>query len=303
MVDEIEGIGRKRKSDEPMIWKPWQPPPGYVPPTKPDDAVGGVSGAGPVARGPKPRIAGDRNGTGPLAVEAATRWLNQVKPIDLDSIAVPEPAGANGPNGPTGKVGEAARALGELGVIASLTQVAAAYTQTRVNFADMASSLEAFAGNMGRVSEQLAKVPGVSEALAAFGGVGGIVSGVMGFKEELASVKQDGLNMANGLGAAASAAQLVGGVATALGALCPPLAPVGASILAAGAALKLGKLGWENRDTAKSAAEGALKVISDKGAAIVGDKGAAIVGNNGAAIISNNGANMVGDRSFNWITG
>jgi hypothetical protein len=295
MVDEIEGIGRKRKSDEPMIWKPWQPPPGYVPPSKPDDAVGGVTGAGPVARGPKPRIAGDRNGTGPLAVEAATRWLNQVKPIDLDSIAIPEAAGTKGPNGPAGKVGEAAKALGELGVIASLTQVAAAYTQTRVNFADMASSLEAFAGNMSRVSEQLAKVPGASEALAAFGGVGGIVSGVMGFKEELDRVKQDGLNLGNGLGAAASAAQLVGGVATALGALCPPLAPVGASIMAAGAALKLGKLGWENRDKARSAAEGAIKVISDKGAAIVG--------NNGAAIISNNGANMVGDRSFNWITG
>jgi hypothetical protein len=295
MVDEIEGIGRKRKSDEPMIWKPWQPPPGYVPPTKPDDAVGGVSGAGPVARGPKPRIAGDRNGTGPLAIEAATRWLNQVKPIDLDSIAIPETSGAKGPNGPAAKAGDAAKALGELGVIAGLTQVAAAYTQTRVNFADMASSLEAFAGNLGRVSEQLAKVPGVSEALAAFGGVGGIVSGVMGFKEELASVKQDGLNLGNGLGAAASAAQLVGGVATALGALCPPLAPVGASIRAAGAGHKLGKLGWENRDKAQSAAEGALKVISDKGAAIVG--------NNGAAIISNNGANMVGDRSFNWITG
>jgi hypothetical protein len=295
MVDEIEGIGRKRLSDEPMIWKPWQPPPGYVPPTKADDAVGGVSGTGPVARGPKPRIAGDRNGTGPLAVEAATRWLNQVKPVDLDSIAVPEAAGAKGPGGAPPKLGDAAKALGELGVIASLTQVATAYTQTRVNFSDMASSLEAFAGNMSKVSEQLARVPGVSEALAAFGGVGGIVSGVMGFKEELDRVKQDGLNLGNGLGAAASAAQLVGGVATALGALCPPLAPVGASIMAAGAALKLGKLGWENRDKAQSAAEGALRVISDKGAAIVG--------NNGAAIISNNGANMVGDRAFNWITG
>jgi hypothetical protein len=295
MVDEIEGIGRKRLSDEPMIWKPWQPPPGYVPPTKTDDAVSGVSGAGPMARGPKPRIAGDRNGTGPLAVEAATRWLNQVKPVDLDSIAVPEAAGAKGPGGAPPKLGEAGKALGELGVIASLTQVATAYTQSRVSFSDMASSLEAFAGNMSKVSEQLAKVPGVSEALAAFGGVGGIVSGVMGFKEELDRVKQDGLNLGNGLGAAASAAQLVGGVATALGALCPPLAPVGASIMAAGAALKLGKLGWENRDKAQSAAEGAIKVISDKGAAIVG--------NNGAAIISNNGANMVGDRAFNWITG
>lgn len=295
MVDEIEGIGRKRNSDEPMIWKPWQPPPGYVPPSKPDDAVGGVSGTSSVARGPKPRIAGDRNGTGPLAIEAATRWLNQVKPIDLDSIAIPETAGAKGPGGPTQQLGDAAKALGELGVIASLTQVATAYTQTRVNFADMAGSLEAFAGNLSKVSEQLAGVPGVSEALAAFGGVGGIVSGVMGFKEELANVKQDGLNLGNGLGVAASAAQLVGGVATALGALAPPLAPVGASILAAGAALKLGKLGWENRDKARSAAEGALKVISDKGAAIVG--------NNGAAIISNNGANMVGERSFNWITG
>lgn len=286
MVDEIEGIGRKRKSDEPMAWKPWTPPPGAALPP-----------AGPTASGPasppapRPRMTGDLNGTGPLKLPNPVA----LKPVDLDSIDVPGLPPTSGVQ----KIKDAATMLGELGVVASLGQVAAAYSRTPVSFSNMAESLGAFADNLKQVSEQLHSVPGVGEALATFGGVGGVVAGVMGFKDELQNIKQDGLNLANGLGAASSAAQFVGGVATALSALCPPLAPVGASIMAAGAALRLGKLGWENRDKAKLAAQD----IADKAARIVGDKGAAIVGNNSAAIIASNGANMVRERPFAWMTG
>lgn len=296
MVDEIEGIGRKRKSDEPMAWKPWQPP---VVPQAP-----AAKPAAPAPQGPVARIGGDRNGTGPLKLDAAINQLGKTKAVDVDGVALPgEPVGEVSKPGMVQRLGDAAQALGELGVVASLGQVAAAYVQTPVSFSHMAESLEAFAGNLAKVSEQLHQVPGVGEALAAFGGVGAIVSGVMGFKEELESVQQDGPNLGNGLGAAASAGQLVGGVATALSALCPPLAPVGASILAASAAFKLGKLGWENRDKLAAAAQNALKVVGDKGAAIVGDRGAAIVANNSAAIVANNSAAMTGGRPFAWMTG
>lgn len=287
MVDEIEGIGRKRKSDEPMAWKPWTPPVGAAPP-----APSAVPAAGPAApAAPRPRMTGDLNGTGPLKLPNPVA----LKSVDLDAIDVPGLPPTSGVQ----KVKDAAAMLGELGVVASLGQVAAAYSRTPVSFSHMAESLGAFAENLKQVSEQLHSVPGVGEALATFGGVGGVVAGVMGFKDELQAIKQDGLNLANGLGAASSAAQFVGGVATALSALCPPLAPVGASIMAAGAALKLGKLGWENRDKAKVAAQD----IADKTARIIGDKGAAIVGNNSAAIIASNGANMVRERPFAWMTG
>jgi hypothetical protein len=290
MVDEIEGIGKKRKSEEPMVWKPWQPPPGFVPPVaKTDDA--------PAERKvDAPRMRRDVNGTGPLNWNTAARQMNTPK-VDFDQIAVPGGASAG-----SAGLGEAAKALGELGVVSSLSQVAVAYANTPVSFAHLADSLGAFASNLSKVSDQLQKVPGVGEALLAFGGIGGVVSGVMGFKEELENVKQDGLNLGNGLGIAANAAQLVGGVATALGTLCPPLAPVGASIMAAGAGLKLGKLAWENRDQVKAGVEAAGKVVQQAVEKTVQP----IVGNNGAAIISNNGANMVGGQAqspWAWMTG
>jgi hypothetical protein len=297
MVDEIEGIGRKGKSDEPMAWKPWQPPVTAAPGPAPAQA--------PAPKPELPRMRGDRNGTGPLSLDAAVQGLAKAKAVDLDAIDVPDIPGVTNVQ----KVKDAATMLGELGVVASLAQVATAYSRTPVSFANMAESLGAFAENMTKVSEQLHAMPGVGEALATFGGVGGVVAGVMGFKEELQNVKQDGLNLANGLGVAASAAQLVGGVATALGALCPPMAPLGASIMAAGAALKLGKLGWENRDKVKvatqnlqSAVERTTRIVGDKGAAIVANNSAALVANNSAAIVANNSAAMSG-RPFAWMTG
>jgi hypothetical protein len=290
MVDEIEGIGKKRKSEEPLVWKPWTPPPGFAPPAAKVEA--------PKPMEAKPRLTGDRNGTGPLNLDAAVGKMLKAQKVDLDNIDVPGAA-------PAEHVGpvDAAKALGELGVIASLSQVALAYARTPVSFAHMAESLEAFASNLTKVTDQLHQVPGVGEALATFGGIGGVVAGVMGFKEELANIQQDGLNLGNGLGIASSSAQFVGGVATALSALCPPLAPVGASIMAASAALKLGKLGWENRSQLKAGAEAVGKAVQQT-TRIVGDKGAAIVGNNSAAIVANNGANMVGQRRpWAWMTG
>lgn len=289
MVDEIEGIGKKRKSEEPMVWKPWQPPPGFVPPVaKTDDAPAERKVGGP-------RLSRDVNGTGRLDWNAAARQMN-LPQVDFDKIAVPGASGAQ-QAGSSG-LGDAAKALGELGVVSSLSQVAVAYARTPVSFSNLADSLEAFATNLTKVTDQLQHVPGVGEALLAFGGVGGVVSGVMGFKEELKSIQQDGLNLGNGLGVAASAAQFVGGVATALGTVCPALAPVGASIMAAGAGLKLGKLAWENRDKVKAGVEAAGKVVEKAVAPIVG--------NNGAAIVSNNGANMVGGQAqgpWAWMTG
>lgn len=292
MVDEIEGIGRKGKADEPLAWKPWQPPvtaapaaaPARAPLPKPEAA---------------PRMRGDRNGTGPLSLDAAVQGLAKAKPVDLDAIDIPHIPGVTNVQ----KVKDAATMLGELGVVAALAQVATAYARTPISFSNMAESLGAFAENMTKVSAQLSAMPGVGEALATFGGVGGVVAGVMGFKEELKNIKQDGFNMANGLGVASSAAQLVGGVATALGLICPPMAPLGASIMAAGAALRLGKLGWENRDKVKVATENVRSAV-ERTARIVGDKGAAIVSENSAAIIANNSAAMSGGgRSFAWMTG
>ncbi|HEY9720475.1 MAG TPA: hypothetical protein V6D47_00565 [Oscillatoriaceae cyanobacterium] len=170
--------------------------------------------------------------------------------------------------------------LEQLGVVASLKNVAAAYTQTTYAPGAISQALNHFATHLSSVAKQLDKLPGVGLSLQALGGVAGIVSGVKGLSETVASVKADGHNLQNSLHAASSAAKLVGGVAMALSSFCPPLAPLGGAISLAGAALGLGKVALEHRgelkqagakvaDGAKQALDGVSRIISNNGSAAV----------------------------------
>jgi hypothetical protein len=199
---------------------------------------------------------------------------------------------------PTGRLKSAALMLGELGVVGTLSQVAVAFSQTTFKPTELAESLGKFASNLTDVGEKLNHIPGIGAALAPFGGVGGIVTGVQNLKTEIASVKADGLNLSNGLGAAAAAARLVGGVALALSPFCAPLAAVGSSITLAGAGLELGKLGWEQRGAVKEAASEAGQAITGTAREVARQTSDAV------KIVSNNSAAAVRDQSpFAWMTG
>jgi hypothetical protein len=228
---------------------------------------------------------------GPGAAEVALAQSLQLAPVDIDHIHVP-----GAPEKPSGlsRLKDAAHMLGELGVVSAIGQVAAAYTRTTFDPGQIADSLGAFAKNLSGVADKLQQVPGVSEALSIFGGTGAIAAGALQLKSELEAAREKGPSLSAGLGAAAAAAQLVGGVATALTPLCPALAGAGAAILTAGAALKLGKLSWDNRQKAGQAI-GAAKIISNNAAnAVRSDV---------ARIVANNGANAVKVDPFAWMTG
>lgn len=258
--------------------------------------------AGPAAAaapaGPAP--VKDRVHTGPLAQQAVSAAVTagaKAAPAasGMGEVQVPRTKAMS----PTGRLKSAALMLGELGVVGTLTQVAVAFSRTTFNPTELASSLGTFASNLNDVGEKLNAIPGVGAALAPFGGVGGIVTGVNNLKTEIASVREDGLNLGNGLGAAAAAARLVGGVAMALSPFCAPLAAVGGSITMAGAAFELGKLGWEQRGAIQAGAEktgqaigGAVRTIGKQSEDV-------------ARLISNNGAAAVRDQpgAFSWMTG
>jgi hypothetical protein len=182
--------------------------------------------------------------------------------FDLDALAVPL----------TPEAQAVANAIGELGVVHGVAQVAAAVARTPFGPDGLAASLGRFAENLTSVGDQLMAVPGVGDALQVFGGVGGVAAGALGLKRELDDIKARGLGPENALGIASRAAQLVGGFAMALSPLCPPLAAPAAALMTAGAALALGKLGWEHRDTPMR-------------------------------IVSNNGASMVAEPAWKWVTG
>lgn len=238
----------------------------------------------------------DRVHTGPLAQQAVASGVAAGASGDqaaaaLGQVQVPRTRATS----PTGRLKSAALMLGELGVVGTLTQVAVAFSRTTFNPGELAESLGSFASNLTDVSEKLTAIPGIGAALAPFGGIGGIVTGVTQLKTEIASVREDGLNLGNGLGAAAAAARLVGGVAMALSPFCAPLAAVGGSITMAGAAFELGKLGYEQRGAVAEAARQAGGTIRQ-----IGQQSEDV-----ARLLSNNGAAAVRDQpgAFAWMTG
>lgn len=294
---EIQGIGGPRENDEPLVWKPWQPPvTGPLPPP----AAAAVEAAGAVAPLPPAR----RMNTDDLQV-AAGSWAAGLEgaKVDFEAIA----AGLDRVNGPA-----AARALGAAGTIAALSEVAAAYARTTFSPDAIAASLGAFADNLARAGADLAAAPGVGLAFEAFGGVGAVAAGVLTLRDELAGAAVEGRSgLSRALGAATGAAKLVGGVSMALGALVAPLAPVGAALLAAGAALELGRLGWDGRDAIKQAAgkaaDGLARVVSNNGASMA--DAAVKDGLAPAKVVANNGARMQAERlppvrpGFAWLAG
>lgn len=193
-----------------------------------------------------------------------------------------------------GSVENVGGTLEQLGVVASLKNVAAAYTQSTYAPKAISQALNHFADHFSSVAKQLDKLPGVGLSLQALGGVAGIVSGVKGLSETVASVKADGHNLQNSLHAASSAAKLVGGVAMALSSFCPPLAPVGGAIALAGAALGLGKIALEHRGELQAAGAGLAA-----GAKQAMDGAARIISNNGSAAVS---VDLEKSR-FAWMTG
>lgn len=284
MPRDIGSLGDRDRDQEPLAWQPWQPP--VMPPQPPiiteggeDQGVTGVSGA----RG---RIGGDRLNTGELTAKAMRRHLDQV---NLDQLSVPmDPA-----------VIATANALGELGVVNGVAQVASAVARTTFSPDAIGASLGQFSEILANNTSKLMAVPGVGDALQAFGGAAGVAAGALGLKRELDEAKAKGLGPQQALGIASRAAQLVGGVAMALSPLCPALAPVGAVLMTGGAALSLGKLAYESRH---DLAAGARKLgqKADRLDRIVSNNGAAMVGA-GAPLkaISNHGAN----EAWKWITG
>lgn len=261
MTDPISGP----RSLPSLQFKPWQPPPGW----KVASPVGAPAEAAP-------RMAGDRNQTGPLKLD-----MNNTK-VDVEAI------GAQLASEEMQRIG---RALAEFGVVGTLTQAAVAFSQTTFDPARIAESLGQFASNLSNVTEQVSRLPGVGDALQVFGGVGGIVTGALGLKEELTRAQAEGAPKPQMLSLAASAARLVGGVALALSPFAPPLAAVGASVAMAGAALELGKLGWEHRDDLKKAAGFGRDRLAGGLAQIVANNGANAVQVDVTKIVGNNGSN------------
>lgn len=273
-------ISSSRNSLQPLQYRPWQPPPGWK-----------VSAPAGLAADPVARMAGDRNQTGPLKLDFEGRK------VDVEAI---------GAKLRTEELQATGRALAELGVASTLTQAAVAFSQTTFDPAQIADSLGKFASNLSSVTEQVSKLPGVGEALQTFGGVGGIVTGALGLKDELTRAQAEGAPKPQLLSLASSAARLVGGVAMALSPFAPPLAAVGASIMMAGAALELGKLGWEHRDDLKKAARTAAEVLGKDHAAgglskIIANNGANAVQVDVTRIVGNNGAAAVANPAWGWL--
>ena len=271
---EIQGIGGPRDDEEPLAWKPWQPPlTGPLAPQTPEG--GGVEAvSGPAAARP-------RMGTDDLQLVSAGWGASLGGPgFDFDALA----AGVDRLNAPA-----AARALGAAGTVAALSEVATACARTTFSPDAIAASLGAFAANLAAAGDRLAAVPGIGLALETFGGVGAVAAGVLTLRDELVDATAQGRGgLSRALGAATGAAKLVGGVAMALGSLVTPLAPVGAALLAAGAALELGKLGWDGREGLKAAAgrasDGVARIISNNGGTISDAEPARVIGNNGARL-------------------
>lgn len=136
---------------------------------------------------------------------------------------------------------QTAAALGELGVVATLGAVATAYARTTFDPEAVSASLSAFATHLQNVGEQVMAVPGVGDALMAFGGVGAIASGV-GMLNDALQAQDQGRGVFAAATAAAGAAKLVGGVATALSPFFPPLAAVGGLLTLSGVGLQLGAM-------------------------------------------------------------
>lgn len=259
MTEEISAVSGVRGADprDQAVFQLWQQQIDQLRAAR--LAAEAISGVEPVAGVGSARMGGDAAGLSQRlgGLDAGTRA------VDLDAIRVPdELVGA-------GQAARAGEALAELGVVTTLSQVAVAFTQARFSPGEIAESLGRFATNMTEVAEQLNRLPGVGPALEVFGGVGGIVTGLAGLKQVLAETRNEGPSLARGLEAAASAARLVSGVAMALAPVCAPLAAVGGTIALAGAALELGKLGWEKRPSSQASA-GATPIISNNGANMVG---------------------------------
>ncbi|MDB5095939.1 MAG: hypothetical protein JWM80_360 [Cyanobacteria bacterium RYN_339] len=268
MTQKIEGPGERRENEEPLTWKPWTPPV-----TAPAVSAPAVVTAATLHQ---LRVVQDANSTttsGAFALDEADAGS-----VVLDGLYVPL----------TPEAQAIADAIRDAGTVSAVGQVAVSLTQAPIAPGQLAIALERFTKHLVDVSDTLLRLPGVGQALQVFGGLSGVAAGALALKQEIDDLETAGRGPQDALDIAARAAQLVGGFALALSPLCPALAGAGAVIMTAGAALALGKLGWENRDDLKQAAK--------------------IVSNNTARIVSNNGSSIVSDHGFgspawSWVVG
>jgi hypothetical protein len=233
-----------------------------------------------------PAAPGRAAGTGSLSDNRDLRASGSSK-LGLDAAEQP------------GTVSNIATALGELGVVGALAEVAKAYTQTTFDPAAIGSSLGKLADNLQQITSKVKCMPGVGDALTELGGLGSIISGVKSLREGVAAAKSaedTPEKVQASVGAAAGAAKIVGGLATALSPFCAPLGAVGAALTAAGVAFDAGKVAMENRVPLKQALMGIQLRMTGMIPPAVRQKvndAARIVANNSSAIVANNSSAMV----------
>ena len=297
---EIQGVGGPRDHDEPLVWKPWQPP-----------VVPAAPATGPLARGaggepldaPRPRVATDELSVTHAAsgqMVGPTEWPEpKMLPAEVDAFFA----------------AEATPALTKLGTVERLRDVSRALSRPTFDAEGIAGALGGFVDHLDLMGGEIAGVSGVGLALEALGGMGAIVSGARLLRDELNRANEQGRSgLRSALGASVGAAKLVGGMAMALSAIVPALLPVAGTALLAGAALQIGLSAWERRGAKAKAGSAAapvappapMRVVSNNGASAPSASAARAIPERAEPlrVLANNGARMQTDSvSFSWLEG
>lgn len=222
----------------------------------------------------------------PMDLVAAKDKAKELKGNAEDALTLAE-KGGKAING----IQKAGKALGAVGVVTALGELGAILAKSPVDISGAISCLGELGTNLASAAGELAKYPGLTKALQVFGGVGGVISGIMQLKDTLTDMKANGATLSNITGALAGGCSLVGGVCMALTPFFPPLAAVGAGLTLAGAALNVGKLAIDNWDTVKEYGGKAASAVASGARAV------------GGAIAD--GASAVGGAAksaWNWLT-
>lgn len=215
-----------------------------------------------------------------LPLLAAKDKAKEYKGNTEDALTIAEVSG-KAVNG----IQKAGKALGAVGVVAALGELGSMLAKSPVDLSGVIGCLGELGQNLASAAGELAKFPGLTKALQVFGGIGGVIGGIMQLKDTLADMKENGASLSNITGALAGGATLVGGVCMALTPIFPPLAAVGAGLTLAGAALNLGKLAIDNWDGIKQTGAQAVEAV-------------------GAGVKTV--ANAIGDgasRAWSWLSG